>query len=94
VRVHVGETGGKGQWRDLADWPPPDTIALICTGAFPYRPEWAQLIAALEATLRMHRPSAGGGSTSGQVDKVRNSRSSRASQRMDRQKGLPLREFG
>ena len=27
VRVHVGEIGGKGQWRDLADWPPPDTIA-------------------------------------------------------------------
>jgi len=23
VRVHVSETGGKGQWRDLADWPPP-----------------------------------------------------------------------
>lgn len=23
VRVHVGETGGKGHWRDLADWPPP-----------------------------------------------------------------------
>ena len=28
---------------------------LICTGAFPYREEWAQLIAALEATLRLHR---------------------------------------
>ena len=28
---------------------------LICTGAFPYRDEWAQLIAALEATLRLHR---------------------------------------
>ena len=27
---------------------------LICTGAFPYRDEWAQLIAALEATLRLH----------------------------------------
>ena len=27
---------------------------LICTGAFPYREEWAQLIAALEATLRLH----------------------------------------
>ena len=27
---------------------------LICTGAFPYRPEWTQLIAALEATLRLH----------------------------------------
>jgi putative CocE/NonD family hydrolase len=27
VRVHVGETGGQGQWRDLADWPPPDAIA-------------------------------------------------------------------
>jgi uncharacterized protein len=27
VRVHVGEIGGKGQWRDLADWPPPDAIA-------------------------------------------------------------------
>ena len=26
VRVHVGEIGGKGQWRDLADWPPPDAI--------------------------------------------------------------------
>ena len=26
VRVHVGEIGGKGQWRDLADWPPPGTI--------------------------------------------------------------------
>ena len=25
---------------------------LICTGEFPYRDEWAQLIAALEATLR------------------------------------------
>jgi putative CocE/NonD family hydrolase len=22
VRVHVGEIGGPGQWRDLADWPP------------------------------------------------------------------------
>jgi len=28
---------------------------LICTGAFPYRDERAQLIAALEATLRLHR---------------------------------------
>jgi hypothetical protein len=28
---------------------------LICTGAFAYRDEWAQLIAALEATLRLHR---------------------------------------
>ena len=28
---------------------------LICTGAFPYRQEWTQLIAALEATLRLHR---------------------------------------
>lgn len=28
VRVHVGEIGGDGQWRDLADWPPPDAIAL------------------------------------------------------------------
>ena len=27
VRVHVSETGGKGQWRDLADWPPPEAIA-------------------------------------------------------------------
>jgi hypothetical protein len=27
---------------------------LICTGAFPYLEEWAQLIAALEATLRLH----------------------------------------
>src|SRR5262249_32729533 len=27
---------------------------LICTGAFPCRDEWAQLIAALEATLRLH----------------------------------------
>ena len=26
VRVHVGEIGGKGQWRDLADWPPPDAV--------------------------------------------------------------------
>jgi uncharacterized protein len=23
VRVHVGEVGGRGHWRDLADWPPP-----------------------------------------------------------------------
>jgi uncharacterized protein len=23
VRVHVGETRGRGQWRDLTDWPPP-----------------------------------------------------------------------
>jgi hypothetical protein len=28
---------------------------LICTGAFPYRKEWIQLIAALEATLRLYR---------------------------------------
>ena len=26
VRVHVGEIGGDGQWRDLADWPPPDAV--------------------------------------------------------------------
>jgi uncharacterized protein len=26
VRVHVGEIGGEGQWRDLADWPPPDAV--------------------------------------------------------------------
>jgi len=26
VRVHVGEIGGQGHWRDLADWPPPDAI--------------------------------------------------------------------
>jgi len=25
VRVHVGEIGGSGEWRDLPDWPPPDT---------------------------------------------------------------------
>jgi len=25
VRVHVGATGGPGQWRDLADWPPPES---------------------------------------------------------------------
>ena len=28
---------------------------LICTGAFAYRDEWTQLMAALEATLRLHR---------------------------------------
>jgi hypothetical protein len=28
---------------------------LIRTGAFPYAGEWAQLVAALEATLRLHR---------------------------------------
>lgn len=27
VRVHVGEIGGPGQWRDLADWPPPEVRA-------------------------------------------------------------------
>jgi uncharacterized protein len=27
VRVHVGEPGGPGQWRDLPDWPPPGTAA-------------------------------------------------------------------
>jgi uncharacterized protein len=27
VRVHVGEIGGNGRWRDLADWPPPDAVA-------------------------------------------------------------------
>lgn len=27
VRVYVGEIGGQGRWRDLADWPPPDAIA-------------------------------------------------------------------
>jgi len=27
VRVHVGEIGGNGQWRDLADWPPPNAVA-------------------------------------------------------------------
>jgi putative CocE/NonD family hydrolase len=26
VRVHVGEIGGRGQWRDLADWPPPGAV--------------------------------------------------------------------
>lgn len=26
VRVHVGETGGPGEWRDLPDWPPPDAV--------------------------------------------------------------------
>jgi len=26
VRVHVGEIGGQGQWRDLADWPPPAAV--------------------------------------------------------------------
>ena len=26
VRVHVGEIGGPGQWRDLADWPPPGAV--------------------------------------------------------------------
>ncbi len=25
VRVYVSEIGGKGEWRDLADWPPPGT---------------------------------------------------------------------
>jgi putative CocE/NonD family hydrolase len=27
VRVHVGEIGGEGRWRDLADWPPPGATA-------------------------------------------------------------------
>jgi hypothetical protein len=27
VRVHVGEIGGQGRWRDLADWPPPGATA-------------------------------------------------------------------
>jgi uncharacterized protein len=27
VRVHVGETGGPGQWRELPDWPPPGAAA-------------------------------------------------------------------
>jgi putative CocE/NonD family hydrolase len=27
VRVHVGEIGGPGQWRDLPDWPPPGVRA-------------------------------------------------------------------
>jgi uncharacterized protein len=27
VRVHVGEIGGRGQWRNLADWPPPADVA-------------------------------------------------------------------
>lgn len=27
VRVHVGEIGGHGRWRDLADWPPPAAVA-------------------------------------------------------------------
>jgi putative CocE/NonD family hydrolase len=27
VRVHVGEAGGPGEWRDLADWPPPAAVA-------------------------------------------------------------------
>jgi putative CocE/NonD family hydrolase len=26
VRVHVGEIGGKGRWRDLPDWPPPAAV--------------------------------------------------------------------
>jgi uncharacterized protein len=25
VRMHVGEIGGRGEWRDLTDWPPPGT---------------------------------------------------------------------
>ena len=35
VRVHVGEIGGQGQWRDLADWPPPDAVSQswhLCAG--------------------------------------------------------------
>jgi hypothetical protein len=27
VRVHVRETSGPGEWRDLADWPPPTAVA-------------------------------------------------------------------
>jgi hypothetical protein len=27
VRVHVGETGGRGRWRELAAWPPPGARA-------------------------------------------------------------------
>jgi hypothetical protein len=27
VRVHVGEAGGRGRWRDLAGWPPPGAQA-------------------------------------------------------------------
>lgn len=26
VRVHVGATGTAGEWRDLADWPPPNAV--------------------------------------------------------------------
>jgi hypothetical protein len=45
VRVFTGTRG-----RQLAG-----RCGLISTGAFPYREEWAQLIASLEATLRLHR---------------------------------------
>ncbi|HEX3922933.1 MAG TPA: CocE/NonD family hydrolase, partial [Streptosporangiaceae bacterium] len=27
VRIHVGEIGGPGEWRDLPDWPPPGTLS-------------------------------------------------------------------
>src|ERR1035441_4890150 len=27
VRVHIGEIGVPGRWRDLPDWPPPDVRA-------------------------------------------------------------------
>ncbi|MGO8728536.1 MAG: CocE/NonD family hydrolase, partial [Streptosporangiaceae bacterium] len=29
VRVHVGEIGGPGEWRDLADWPPPGACSQL-----------------------------------------------------------------
>jgi len=45
--VEVPFTGTRG--RQLAG-----RCGLICAGAFPYAGEWAQLIAALEATLRLH----------------------------------------
>jgi putative CocE/NonD family hydrolase len=27
VRIHIGEIGGPGEWRDLPDWPPPGTLS-------------------------------------------------------------------
>jgi putative CocE/NonD family hydrolase len=64
IRVHVGEIGAKGQWRDLPDWPPPgsrtQTWHLGGEGTLTTEP------AATATTSRVHydpaapTPSAGG----------------------------------
>jgi len=64
VRVHVGETGAPGTWRDLADWPPPGfperAWHLHADGTLAAEPPVAQTVSSFRYDPADPTPSVGG----------------------------------